>query len=609
MNETGRAVSPRAADRGGFTVKPLDPGSFHAASHIAAAATKPRENHNMPFRLTIARRLWLWAAFATAIFYCAAGLGWLGLAAARDSLQSVHDGSLVPVMKVIRFRELLNANRVELLLALQHDPRGPLLSAHDHAVDVHLEHIESNAAEQERLLDDFRDLLGTERERQIYGEFETGLGAWSAKQREAVAALKAGDYGPPVVSAILAAGRIELKAAFDALQALAEWQVQEARQEYHAAESRYTTTRAILVGLILLAAIVGTLTGILSMRRLNGGLAEANRAARAIAAGDLSRPVPVSGQDEITEVLRQMGMMRDNLHEIVAAIRHETGRLNAQSGELDRSASASAAVAGKQSEAAASMAAAVEQLSVSIDQVETHANEVNRVTQDSARQSDASAAVIKGAAEEIHRIAQAVTATAGDIRSLEEMSGQITGIVNVIREIADQTNLLALNAAIEAARAGEQGRGFAVVADEVRKLAERTATSTGEIAAMIGRIQEESRAAVAGMEASVARVRDGVRLAGEAGASIEHIRDSAGGVTQAVDSIGLTLKEQASAARDIAARVEHVSQGTEELAAGAKQTAAAASELAQVAMTMEQLAGCFRLASPAHCPAGGDCGA
>ena len=550
----------------------------------------------MPFRLTIARRLWLWAAFATAIFYLAAGLGWFGLAAARDSLQRVHDENLVPIMKMTRFRDLLNANRVELLLALQHDPKGQLLSIHDHDIALHIERLSANAAEIDKLLNEFRSFFNNEREQQLFKKFETSRNAWITKARATLTALQAGDFSPQIAATLLGAIQVEFKAAFDDLQALADSQQQKAQQEYRDAQSRYETTRAILVGLILLAAVVGTLTGMLSMRRLNTGLAEANDTARAIAAGDLSRPVPVSGQDEITEVLRQMSKMRDNLHEIVGSIRHETGRLNAQSDELNRSAAASATVAGRQSEATASMAAAVEQLSVSIDQVEGHANDVNRVTQDSASQSDASAEVIQNAAAEIHRIAEAVAATADDIRSLEEVTGQISGIVNVIREIADQTNLLALNAAIEAARAGDQGRGFAVVADEVRKLAERTATSTGEIAVMIDRIQEGSRASVAGMEASVARVADGVRLAGEAGASVECIRNSTGDVTRAVDSIGLTLKEQASAARDIASRVEHVSQGTEELAASAQQTAASASELSQVAIAMEQLASRFRLA-------------
>jgi methyl-accepting chemotaxis protein len=549
----------------------------------------------MPQRLTIALRFWLWALFATAIFYIASALGWFGLAASRDSLEQVHNDSLQPMLKMTQFRELLGANHVELLLMLQHDPKGQHQSIHDHPAGIHLERIGANGAQMDHLMDVLRPMFLEEKEQPLFKSFEAARAAWVAKEREAVAALKAGDYSTGVAAAVLAAGRVEFKAVIDALHELATDKEKDAELEYQNAQSRYETTRAILVALIVLGATVGTLTGVLVIRRLNAGLTEANRAAGAIAGGDLSRPVPVTGNDEITDLLRQMATMRDQLHEVVSSIRRETDRLNAQSADLNRNADASSAIAARQSEATASMAAAVEELSVSIDQVEEHAGEVNRVTRDSARQSGASAEVIQGAATEIHRIAEAVTATADDIRTLEQVSGQISGIVNVIREIADQTNLLALNAAIEAARAGEQGRGFAVVADEVRKLAERTATSTGEITTMIDRIQQGSRAAVTGMEASVARVEEGVRLASEAGTSVAQIRHASGDITQAVDSIGLTLKEQASAARDIAARVENVSQGTDEMAASAQRTAAAASELAAAAIVMEQLAGRFRL--------------
>jgi len=346
-------------------------------------------------------------------------------------------------------------------------------------------------------------------------------------------------------------------------------------------------TGTVLVLWPLLAFVV--------VRSFSGQMRNAIQAARSIAAFDLSKPVPLAGRDEVGEVLAQFTIMRNNLLGNAALIKQSTGKLDSSAQDLTASSVMSAQAAVKQAQAATGMAAAVEELSVSIDQVSDHAREANDVSRESGDLSREGGRVIHSTADEIGHIAEAVQGSAKAISELEGYSAEISTIVGVIKDIADQTNLLALNAAIEAARAGEQGRGFAVVADEVRKLAERTANSTQQITAMIDKVQSGARRAVEEMEASVKRVSDGVELAHQAGNSISGIQSAAARVMQAVADIDRALKEQGVAARDIARNVEQVAQMTEQGSQSSRHVSGVAGEVVQLSRELKGLADLFRI--------------
>lgn len=195
------------------------------------------------------------------------------------------------------------------------------------------------------------------------------------------------------------------------------------------------------------------------------------------------------------------------------------------------------------------------------------------------------------------RIAERVRETAKTVGGLGTRSDQIGQIIGTIEDIADQTNLLALNAAIEAARAGEQGRGFAVVADEVRALAERTTKATKEIGAMIKAIQQETKSAVTFMEQEVNEVERGTAEAAESGKALEKILEQVGSVTMQVNQMATAAEQQTATTAEISGNIQQITDVVQSTARGAQETAAAARQLSNLSSELQHLIGQFHLAS------------
>lgn len=344
------------------------------------------------------------------------------------------------------------------------------------------------------------------------------------------------------------------------------------------------------------AAAVLALTLVwLVVRRQSRRLQQAQEVAHEVAAGNLRVGLPRGGRDEIGALLDQLQIMRNHLYEIALEMRRGTASLGESAGGMNDASGTLAADARQLSESASSMAAAVEELSVSIDHVEDSAGSAHDAAVQAGHASAEGARVVRDAAREIAAIAESVRHSARELGELEGLSSEIGRIVVTIKEIADQTNLLALNAAIEAARAGEQGRGFAVVADEVRKLAERTAQSTVEVAGIVERIQVRTQQAMVRMNEGVARVEEGVRVADAAADAVAAIRTLADRVVAAVTEIRDALKEQTAATREVARTVETVARGAEKNAATAARGAAASQTISGVAERLAQLVGQFRV--------------
>ena len=347
------------------------------------------------------------------------------------------------------------------------------------------------------------------------------------------------------------------------------------------ATSRNTNRAIILVLAIASVLNIGLLLRMSS--RLRKSLSGIQDALEPLRAGDLTRRLPEDSRDELGDIGKGVNGFVAALQAIVQRTRQRSDELEQAARQLAEASVCVLSSASQQSDATSAVAASVEQFSVSIDQVADNAIQAEQkanVAGDLSRRGDAE---VSGTVDGIRDIEKIVGDATRQMDELGRQAQQISSIVDVIREVSEQTNLLALNAAIEAARAGEAGRGFAVVADEVRKLAERTSTSAQEITGMVTTIQEHTEAAVAVMRSGNDIVAQGARQATQTGRSMREINDSSLGTMTAVSGISSALREQRAAGTEIARNVERIAQMTEESRATASGVSDSAARLKALA--------------------------
>ncbi|TNI83415.1 chemotaxis protein [Aeromonas veronii] len=313
-----------------------------------------------------------------------------------------------------------------------------------------------------------------------------------------------------------------------------------------------------------------------------------------MAEGDFSRPIKVpAGSKE--SLIGLLGSMQTTLKGIIAKVSHSTEELSHSADSIAQIAEQTAQFATDQQTSTQTMAAAIEELVVSISHLSdnaTHADELSKV---SANTLEEGSGVIKETLGSIENISTTVGDAASTISELNGHTQQISEIIGVIRGIADQTNLLALNAAIEAARAGEQGRGFAVVADEVRNLASRSAASTQQITGMISKIQSGADASIRSMENTVNNVSRGVTLANQTGEAIASIQSHASNLTGLMGEISHTLREQSTAANEVVSTVGNITSLSEQSGDAARHVSQEAAKLKQLSRVLRQEMGHFKL--------------
>ncbi|UTH76795.1 methyl-accepting chemotaxis protein [Chromobacterium sp. IIBBL 290-4] len=351
------------------------------------------------------------------------------------------------------------------------------------------------------------------------------------------------------------------------IEQLCELQEKVAAQEFAAAEIHYRQARLIAIALIAAALLAGGGIALAIrrnlMRQLGCEPAELNRISRTIAAGDLRDPIHLR-QGDRDSVLASVHHMQRTLHSLIGRMVDGVSHTSEAVSQMSSSASQIGSAVEQQTEAAGSMAAAVEEMLSAVSQIADSSNRGHEQCHATGQMAQQGAEQARHASQDMEKLRDSVQQSSRELAELNLHASRISGIVQVIKDIADQTNLLALNASIEAARAGEQGRGFAVVADEVRKLAERTNQSLGEVDAMISAIQAVGARAVDSMAEACEQARDGASLVAATGETIMRLEHSASVVVHTIGDISLSLKEQSEASRVLGGNVEGIAQMSEQ---------------------------------------------
>ena len=331
-------------------------------------------------------------------------------------------------------------------------------------------------------------------------------------------------------------------------------------------------------------------------RSMRNNILDLSRTASQVAEGDLAARMPAHSRGEIAEVANSFNTMMDRLSLMMTQVLSSSEQVATASNQLLTTSVRIASDAESMLTQVGTVAEASEEMSHTSNDIAHNCSAAARASSHTTESATTGAAIVNQTIKGMGIIAERVSYTAKTVEALGNRSEQIGAIVGTIEDIADQTNLLALNAAIEAARAGEQGRGFAVVADEVRALAERTTKATREISEMIKAIQKETTEAVRAMEDGVHEVEKGATTSQESGRALEEIISSINEVSQQINQIAGAAEEQTATTSKVTSNLQNVSEIVQQSARGAEETAGAASLLAHQAQQLQNLVTKFRVA-------------
>jgi methyl-accepting chemotaxis protein len=539
--------------------------------------------------LTIRTKLTFLIASSALLMLAVGVAGLVGLNSANKVAESIYKDRLVTIDQLNNIRNHQMQSRMNLLAARQEADAFEVLAYADK--------VRSAVFQIEQILTTYRAKNPTGEEKRLFDEFidaRTKFGATAllptidllqAEKYDEVDKLRK-EQGDPLY--------IKVSAAIDNLIA---HQTKSAEHDFAAAVKQARVVRTISIVTLVLGVVLSASLGIFLTRGINRGVASLQRAATRLAAGDLTTRIASERRDEIGNVAESFDAMTDQFSGIVREVSLSSHNVGNTANQLSNVAEQVAASSRQQSDQATQAAASIESLNAAFKDIAATAEEIEGAASEARAMAEQGNSVVATAVKGIQEVAQTVSESARMIADLGERSNQIGQILSVIKDIAEQTNLLALNAAIEAARAGEQGRGFAVVADEVRKLAERTASATSEISSMIGGIQSETSRAVAAMQKGSVQVAEGVNYANQAGDALHDINRSVAEAVNRIHEIATATRSHTAQSEQITTQVEKIAELAQSNSASLQETNQSVHALLAQSKNLEQVVGRFRLAS------------